>query len=97
MSKNFFDIFREAFGPREEKKEPEEFVDEEGYTHLTLEIEDEHVALVTYIFKNDGALRERDRIKEALRKVDAPWVTYALEEIDKIPRNLPKEGEESEE
>ncbi len=43
MSKNFFDIFREAFGPREEKKEPEEFVDEEGYTRLELDIPDEAV------------------------------------------------------
>lgn len=97
MSKNFFDIFRETFGPREEKKQPEEWVDDEGYTRMSLDIKDEHVALVAYILKNTGALEERDRIKEALRTVDAPWVTYALEEIDKIPRNLPREDGETNE
>jgi len=93
MSKNFFDIFRETFGSREEKTK----YDAEGFTTIEVDLPDEASELVVYMFMNNGALLERDRIKEALSKVDAPWVTYALEEIDKIPRSLPREDENNEE
>jgi hypothetical protein len=89
MSKNFFDIFRETFGSSEEKTKR----DAEGFTTIDIDLPDEASELVVYIFMNNGALLERDRIKEALKKVDAPWVASALEEIDKIPRSLPRENE----
>jgi hypothetical protein len=80
MGKNFFDIFRDAFGPKEEK-----------YETIEIELKNKAQELVAYIFMNEGALRERDRIVAELLKIDAPWVTYAIAEINKIPRNLPEE------
>lgn len=90
MSKGFFDIFREAFGSKDEEVSPET-KDSEGYTTLELETETEAQALGVYIVMNEGALRERDRIVAELNEIDANWVTYALEAINKIPRNLPRE------
>lgn len=87
MSKGFFDIFRESFGPKEKPD-----VDSEGYTTIQLDVGDNEAAsLAVYVVMNEGALRERDRLLAHLKEVDANWVTYAIEEINKIPRNLPRD------
>jgi hypothetical protein len=87
MSKGFFDIFRESFGPKEKTN-----VDSEGYTTIQLDVGDNEAAsLAVYVVMNEGALRERDRIVAAFNEVDANWVTFALKELEKIPRNLPRD------
>ena len=93
MSKNFFDIFKESFGRREEKSK----YDAEGFVNVEVDLPDEASELVVYMFLNNGALMERDRIKEALGKFDTRWAKRAIEEIDKIPRSLPRENENTEE
>jgi hypothetical protein len=90
MSKGFFDIFRESFGPREETTSPET-IDAEGFTIINLDIKSEAAELAVYAVMNEGALRERDRIVEAFKSVDANWVTFALKELEKIPRSLPRD------
>ncbi len=83
MSKGFFDIFREVFGPEQKKAEK--------YETLELEIESEAQALVIYALLNEGALRERDRIVAAFKDTDANWTTFALKKLEEIPRDLPRD------
>jgi hypothetical protein len=82
LSKNFADIFAETH------KTPKQ--DSEGYVTIDLETVNEAQALAVYVVMNEGALRERDRIIEAFKQIDANWVTFALKELEKIPRNLPR-------
>ena len=88
MSKNFEQIFSETY---KDKLKPEENLDSEGYAKLDIGNLNEAQMLVMYVIMNEGALRERDRILGALSEVDASWVTYAMDEIRKIPRDLPRE------
>jgi hypothetical protein len=90
MSKGFFDIFRETFASKEEKISTET-KDAEGFTTINLDIESEAAALAVYVVMNEGALRERDRIIEAFKEVDANWVTFALKKLEEIPRSLPRD------
>ena len=64
--------------------------DEEGYVSMTIDTQNDAQAMALYIVLNEGALRERDRIVAAFKDIDANWVTYALKELEKIPRNLPR-------